>query len=478
MSSGIPSETPSRQQLSVFQSTAIALGICLLFAVILYFIGGKTFLEMQQVADANSKKVIEISTELNKAETRHKQAQSDIASLKQEVESQTITNKKLEELDAQLKELVAARAKQDEALKALSQQTSAVQGDRARNRTQVVEAAKIGSNLATELAVLKEDITKWKGSHASLSRGNDGPKIAAIPDLVAKYESLSNAPVVSFDDYDRWNEQLAAIYPRIKTAYEKKEFLVVSEDDIRFLSELLGEVQSSRKTLRQHQRSLDLIIASVKDADPGQQSLKETIASRQAERDAAYLQQLAESKQAAADAVDAEYAQKIADKQREQSEILNKQRLQAAELQTQQKQTELDRITEEAEEVRKAREKALLVQEYNRDRAAIESLLAPFLDLAITQPSGTNPISKGGIRRQTSLGALQASGALNDTRAGLDFLYHVGGHPANMRKKGSFPSFVSMSPIPNESVRQQVQRAQQLLVKYGELLVEKGMLSQ
>ena len=108
---------------------------------------------------------------------------------------------------------------------------------------------------------------------------------------------------------------------------------------MKLLSDLLGKVRSSRKNLAQHHRSLKLIIASVKDTDPGQQTLEAAVAARQAERDAAYLDQLAKSRQAAADAVDAEYAAKIAEEQREQREILNKQRLQAEELQTQQKKT-------------------------------------------------------------------------------------------------------------------------------------------
>lgn len=479
MSSGVPSEASTpRQQPSVFLSTAIALGICLFFAVILWFVGGKSLFEARQLADANEKKVEEVSAELSKAENRNQQTQTAVAAIQEKLDSSTISSEQLDELLNRLKDLESGRANQEEALRALSQQASAVEGDRARNRVQVINAVKMGRNVETELAELENEITAWTGANAALPKGESGRKIAAFPDYITKYIALSEAPLVTFDDLDRWRQSLSAVYPRIKAAHENDEFVVVSQEDIALLSNLLRDVQSSRTTLRQHQRSLNLIIASVKDTDPSQQTLEAAMAARQAERDAAYLDQLAKSKQAAADAVDAEYAAKIAEEQRQQRDILNKQRLQAAELQTQQKQKELDRIAAEAEEVRKAREKAALLQEFNRERAAIESLLAPFLDLAITQPSGTNPISKGGIRRQTSLGALRSSGALNDTRAGLDFLYHVGGHPANMRKKGGFPSFVSMSPIPNESVRQQVRRAQQLLVKYGELLVEKGMLSE
>ena len=176
--------------------------------------------------------------------------------------------------------------------------------------------------------------------------------------------------------------------------------------------------------------------------------------------------------------MDSEYAEKIAGEHRAQRVLLNQQKLGSAQLETQSEQQELDRIEAKAAALKAKRAAEQLAREFARERASVLSLLSPFIDRAITQPRNGNPISKGGIKRPTSLGALTSFGALNDTPAGLDALYHAGGHPANMRKKGGFPSFVSMTSIPNESVRQQVRRAQQYLRKYGQLLVNESKLSQ
>jgi hypothetical protein len=193
--------------------------------------------------------------------------------------------------------------------------------------------------------------------------------------------------------------------------------------------------------------------------------------------DDAYLQQLVETTEAAIRKVDEQYAAKIADEQRQQRELLKQQELEAEQLETKQRAEELELIQREREELEARIAQQKLKAEYGRDMATINSLLAPFLDDAITQPSRTNPISKGGPRKPTSLDALRSSGALAETDDGLEFLFKVGGHPANMRKKGSFPSFISPRPLQKGSEQALVQRAQQLLIKYGELLVADRKLS-
>ena len=76
-----------------------------------------------------------------------------------------------------------------------------------------------------------------------------------------------------------------------------------------------------------------------------------------------------------------------------------------------------------------------------------------------------------------SLSAIGTVGALEQTDAGLSELYRVGGSDFTaMRGLGTFPSQKSETLNASSPDRKRVERAQELLLKYGALLVEKGML--
>jgi hypothetical protein len=55
-------------------------------------------------------------------------------------------------------------------------------------------------------------------------------------------------------------------------------------------------------------------------------------------------------------------------------------------------------------------------------------------------------------------------------------LYAFGGHSANFRKKGGFPTY-SDNGYASPTVKQQMQTVQQFLLKYGEFLVEDELLT-
>jgi hypothetical protein len=55
-------------------------------------------------------------------------------------------------------------------------------------------------------------------------------------------------------------------------------------------------------------------------------------------------------------------------------------------------------------------------------------------------------------------------------------LYAFGGHSANFRKKGGFPTYTD-NGYASPTVKQQMQTVQQFLLKYGEFLVDDELLT-
>jgi hypothetical protein len=73
-----------------------------------------------------------------------------------------------------------------------------------------------------------------------------------------------------------------------------------------------------------------------------------------------------------------------------------------------------------------------------------------------------------------SLKVVAHSGALEPTDEGLDAMSMLGN--TEFRPLGTFPKYVKSEWRRNADVKRRLVRAQELLVKYGDLLIEKGML--
>jgi hypothetical protein len=78
--------------------------------------------------------------------------------------------------------------------------------------------------------------------------------------------------------------------------------------------------------------------------------------------------------------------------------------------------------------------------------------------------------------RPVSLSRFRDAGALADNDTGRKMLYAFGGHSANFRKKGGFPTYTD-NGYASPTVKQKMQTVQQFLLKYGEFLVEDELLT-
>jgi hypothetical protein len=158
------------------------------------------------------------------------------------------------------------------------------------------------------------------------------------------------------------------------------------------------------------------------------------------------------------------------------------------ELEKLQKKKEIEELKEKAKiaglekdygELKDAIEEALRRKELERDfenaLPQIRSLLHPFITDGRTQP-------EQGLFRQTtsvgpvSLGALRSEGVLEPTIEHQRRLWGMTASGRNDREMGGFPSYIGNNMDWNAK-QPTVQKAQELLIKYGDLMVEKEMLA-
>ncbi|WP_425399931.1 hypothetical protein [Aeoliella sp.] len=474
MSMGDPSADPIDDG-RWLRNTIRTLVAVILVVFLLYLTFGKTVYEW---AESDRQNQI-INDRIDKIEDQTKQQDQFLDSVRNQLSSgETLDDSALQKIQERLNSLEQSARLRADIVDSLKTQASELEGERVRNRVNVIEAYEIGRRIESEISALKKELDEWQDLVAPLSSNDAGRRIATRPELLQQYAALSDVKMATFDDLDRWQRQFDTLFSRIKLAHGDQSIrVVVTPDDITAFQSLDAQVNSAFDQLRQQVRALQLIMAKADGLDPGQQTLADTIAAVQRERDEQFRQKLSETTRAEIRKVDEEFAAKIAAEQREQRRLLKEQELAAEQLETQERAAELAAIEKRNEELRARLALEKLKAEYQADLSEIESLLAPFLDSAITQPTKSNPIAKGGPMKPTSLNALKGSGALDDSSDGLNLLYQAGGHPANMRKKGGFPSFVSLQTLGQGSERDKVRRAQQLLVKYGELMVEDGLLS-
>ena len=119
----------------------------------------------------------------------------------------------------------------------------------------------------------------------------------------------------------------------------------------------------------------------------------------------------------------------------------------------------------------------------NADITDIRRFLSPFINSGHLQPKvGANKWTTERTidSKPVSLSRLKASGALDKTLEGLERLFIFGGgkNPGlhNRRPLGDFPEY-SSEKLRKPDIQASVERAQDLLIKHGDALVEMKLLS-
>ena len=109
---------------------------------------------------------------------------------------------------------------------------------------------------------------------------------------------------------------------------------------------------------------------------------------------------------------------------------------------------------------------------YQRDLADIKVKLQPFIADGYTYNEEDGPQRTGSHWPRCAAGVRWRPG-----RKGLEKLLYVGGTTTNDRERGAFPQYVGSEFAWRQLNKDFIVKAQDYLIKYGDLMVEEGLLA-
>ena len=347
-----------------------------------------------------------------------------------------------------------------------------------------LRSAKI-EGITHRLDRLLDDINKLRATSDQFDRqleklqtSEKGRQLASDEQLLQRFRALAALDRPQQGDIERLREQ-AQIYSE---AYQKSDAEITNVDKHVLEINVIGsQVTEAAAVLRKHLAALDLLTKKAKQRPAGTTTLKDTISILE-DREAA---EFVAATQAEGDRVREEELQRA----KEEAARIQKSIVQTKEA-TARKRRELalleaqteNRKTDAALEIARIKDAAVdaelaLKVEFEREHPAIEQALVAFTTHATSQPSPDD--IPGFVENSTqpipvSLNALQSAGALDDTVESLQRF-------AKLVSRGERPT----GPLPrwngyNQSwprARDACKPVQRFLIKYGELMVDKGKLS-
>ena len=328
----------------------------------------------------------------------------------------------------------------------------------------------------------ERELAAWLKTTDTLDTSADGKRLASDSRLLEQYDAILTQPEITREGLDILRGQLGELRSSISGTLNLET--MPSEPAVEF-NDQLDRIDTESRTWSKGYSERNQILASLlrrapeKTADD-MKALAEVLALREESRRKTEMEQIVEALKERR----AERTSQLLRAKDEAEALVHAAEVQAAERLGQQKAESIRRRTEiaikqeqeklVAEEAAAAAEQ--LKAEYERDLDAIRRYLGPFIRKGYAQPAGHRN-QHGAELAPVSFRALQASGALNSGRPGLERLMYLAS-VQNDRYQKDFPMYIGGENGWQMTDKAFLQKAQDLLNKYGPLMVQEELLSE
>ncbi len=354
--------------------------------------------------------------------------------------------------------------------------------NRALRRARLVKLLAFANKTQNEVTEVITQARSLEELENQIESGDAGKRISADGALVSSYAAISKLPVPNLVDATEWQRQcLTAAAPLRDASDEDQANFVVQPELQSFLSELYENAVKANEQIRNRRAELQLLVESSRSLKPSEVPLRTRVLKNEQDLIAKGMEIGAKTREEA-----------IVDQARQHAEHLGQERtLTLAAINTVEVEKErLKRMAADKELADLTRIQAVaesqqlaekLQSEYQEDLPEIQQLLKPFLDTGdSTQPGAVNwdpgvQMFATDSYRPISYGSLSSCSALDDNDDSLRRLHYIGGCFYNRRKKGAFPTYSDHGTF-DPSVKSKLERARELLLKYGDLLVQERKL--
>jgi len=277
----------------------------------------------------------------------------------------------------------------------------------------------------------------------------------------------------------QWERQLTALTEVIDDNASDEAVNSITDEHAKLLSDLGQELATQAAEFEQQKLLLESIQRETSSLKPGNVTLVEAIEQHQGQQEKAEAARLTEVRDTARAQAEKEMTDRITKAERELAEARTKGEEQRIEFEKQQlaeetrlreqkHKADLAGLKEESKRVEEALREAQLEREMQRDMNDIRGLL-----LAYTAPGFT--YRPDDTKGPVSLSLIASRGGLKPTRQGLGNLFFIACGNSD-RPPGGMPQGVG-GTITESTNMATLERVQELLIKYGELMVKKEMLA-
>jgi hypothetical protein len=327
---------------------------------------------------------------------------------------------------------------------------------------------------------LKQKHPLWQTRSASLLGGDPGRRIAGSPAHVKLAVELFSQDPLDAAALGTWEQQIAALTAPLESG---SQYVELTPDFINAIYDLGQRLTEATAKIDQQLQLLEALTQESSSLPLAQQTLEETLQNEKEKAARDEAERLAAVREKARREAEEEKAVRIAALEREvvaaeskreeeklQAEkerieqLTQAEKRQAAEeaklREAQQRAVEAG-LAAEATRVEEAIQEAQLEREFQRDLPQIKAYLIAFTaDGFVRRESGKGPMS---------LAFLKGKGALDATDEGMRMMQLLA-TGTNDRPLGAMPEGTMVSGLPH------LNRASELLRKYGDLMVKKKML--
>ena len=318
-----------------------------------------------------------------------------------------------------------------------------------------------------QLKQLQAELATWKTAYEPLVTNENGRRIAASESHFQLAASVLKRDRPTSEAVASWEESLAILVgPLNAEAGEAESDVLLSAQHVAEIEALGSEVRKSLAQLQSDRTLIDAVIKETASLEVGDLTITEALKAREVEEAKLVQQRLESEKKTAVDAqvaaIAAAEAERIkAETAVKQQEIANDRARLGAKL----SKLEAERLEIKEREIRELQRK----QQEKEFQAALPDIRRYLIAFLAEGMQSRGPSPGAG---PMSFSLIEGAGALTRDETGRQNLAHVVGNGG--RSTGPLPRFRGGM---TEAQQQACDRAQQLLAKFGPLMVEKGMLA-
>lgn len=323
-------------------------------------------------------------------------------------------------------------------------------------------------------AGLAKDLERLTRQMAELRQSEGGRRLATDPALVEQFVTLEQQPQPTPDVLKRSRTDVEKLLKVCDRALQDQELLVEPNESLsRQADTACREASEALQKVRADLTGLAALVRRADKQQPAPGTLAETIVAFEQDREDQRLAELTKKRQAIRDAAEEQKQEielaaekKLREEELEQARITNARKVAEAKA-----KTERDEAARRDEQEKLAAEKAHAekLRKFDKALPEIRSLLSPMISKGRMQigRQGWAPGEEGPV----SLDALKSNKVLDLNETGLYAIVILFGGPScpNDRPRGGLPN---SPPLTEPKYR----RVQELLIEFGDILVEKKML--